>query len=114
MSLPSSRSRGRQRTTSTRPRSPPVYVAQAALAACEYVGSLPRAAQRVSDTDAIPSRATAWDMLMELRSATSRNAFQRACVFVVAHDVSRRGSRVHLLADIRLATMDGQSGAECP
>ncbi len=51
MSLPSSRSRRRQRTTSTRPPSPPGYVAQAALAACEYVGSLPRAAQRVSDTE---------------------------------------------------------------
>jgi hypothetical protein len=51
-----------------------VYVAQAALAAYEYVGSRPRAAQRASDTDAIPSRTAAWDMLMELRSATSRNA----------------------------------------
>jgi len=29
---------------------------------------------RVSATHAIPSRAAAWGMLMELRSATSRNA----------------------------------------
>jgi hypothetical protein len=43
------------------------------LAAYEYVGNRRRAAQRASDTGAIPSRPAAWDMLTELRSATSRN-----------------------------------------